>query len=125
MSTTVGARLKYLSGLSGATIGAMLVVIGGAGTVASALVAYSGLPTGTVAQHLLVDRVAGVRPPTSRLYRVWSENRRQVVAIERRQYSVIAEQRRAAIAAENRRALVLSENRRIIVPLESRRVAVS
>ena len=124
MSISVGDRLKQLSGMSGATVGAMLIVIGGSGTVASALVAYSGLPTGTVAQHLLVDRTT-LRAPATRLYRIWSENRRKIVAIERRQYVIIAEQRRAAIAAENRRALVLSENRRILAQLENRRVVVS
>lgn len=60
--TTVGTRLKELSGLSGATVGQMLFAIGGgATTFQSALVAYSGLVTGTVAQHLMVDvvRVSG------------------------------------------------------------------
>ena len=124
MSISVGDRLKQLSGMSGVTVGAMLLAIGTGATVGAILVNYSGLPTGTVAQHLLVDRAAHHAPAT-RTYRVWSENRRQIVAIERRQYTIIAEQRRAAVAAENRRALVLSENRRIIVPLETRIVTVN
>jgi hypothetical protein len=57
MSTTVGARLKVLSGMSNATVGAMFLAIGSGATVGAILVNYSGLPTGTVAQHLLVDHV--------------------------------------------------------------------
>ena len=55
MSTTVGARLKLLSGMSNATVGAMLLAIGTGATVGAVLANYSGLATGTVAQHLLVD----------------------------------------------------------------------
>ena len=54
---TFGERLKALSGLSNATVGAMLLAIGTGAAVSAVLVSYSGLSTGTVSQHLLVDKV--------------------------------------------------------------------
>ncbi len=51
---TAGERLKLLAGASG-TAGALLLVIGAGATAGEALVNYSGLPTGTAAQHLLTD----------------------------------------------------------------------
>ena len=56
---TFGERLKKLSGLSNATVGAMLLTIGTGTTVGVILVNYSRLSTGTVSQHLLVDKVVG------------------------------------------------------------------
>lgn len=61
MSLTVGDRLKQLSGLSGATVGAMLLAIGSGTTMAGCLVSYSGLASGTVAEHLRVDRLPDAR----------------------------------------------------------------
>lgn len=56
---TAAERLKLLSGAGGTSAGARLRRIGGAAATAGALlVAYSGLPTGTAAQHLLTDRIA-------------------------------------------------------------------
>lgn len=52
--TTAGARLQALAGTSG-TAGALLLMIGAGATAGSALVDYSGLATGTAAQHLLAD----------------------------------------------------------------------
>ena len=40
------------------TTGERLLALAGVGGTAAALVDYSGLPTGTAAQHLLVDRAA-------------------------------------------------------------------
>lgn len=54
---TTGERLTQLSGLSGVTAAVMLLAIGSGATTGAALVNYSGLPTGTAAQHLLVDFV--------------------------------------------------------------------
>lgn len=59
MSITVGGRLKALSGLAGTTVGQMLQAIGSGATMAQCLVSYSGLASGTVAAHLLVDRAVG------------------------------------------------------------------
>lgn len=59
MSLTLGGRLKQLSGLSGATVGAMLVAIGTGTTMAQCLPSYSGLASGTVGDHLRVDRAMG------------------------------------------------------------------
>jgi len=54
--TTVAERLKTLSGMSGATVAVMLLAIGTSGnTMASRLVSYSGLPTGSVVEHLLYE----------------------------------------------------------------------
>ena len=67
---TAGERLVYLSGMSGATTAQMLRRIGGqaAKTTGAALVAYSGLATGTAAQHLLTNRVMGGGGPTPYRY---------------------------------------------------------
>lgn len=49
-------RLKQLSGLSGVSAGEALRKIAGASGLAGALmVGFSGLPTGTAAEHLLAD----------------------------------------------------------------------
>jgi len=52
---TAGQRLNALAG-SG-TAGVLLLLIGSGATAGAALVNYSGLPTGTAAQHLLTDHV--------------------------------------------------------------------
>lgn len=54
---TAGERLRQLAGQAGAA-GALLLLIGTGATAGAALVDYSGLPTGTAAEHLLADRVA-------------------------------------------------------------------
>lgn len=55
--TTAAQRLKELSG-SGLTAGQRLRAIGGATalTAGALLVSYSGLPSGTAAEHLLATR---------------------------------------------------------------------
>lgn len=90
-------------------------------------IAVKGFGYGALAVALagfVVTTPSGGIPPISRTYRVWSENRRQLMAIESRRYNVVAEYRRAVIATEIRKALVLLENRRILMPLENRRVGV-
>lgn len=62
IGVTVATRLKLLSGLSNATVSAMLLAIGVGATVGAVLVNYSGLPTGTVSQHLMVDKIAQTAP---------------------------------------------------------------
>ena len=57
--TTALERITQLSGLSGVSAAQHLKQIAGAVGIAGALlVAYSGLPTGTAAQHLLADNAA-------------------------------------------------------------------
>jgi len=53
---TAGDRLRFLAGQAGAA-GALLLLIGSGATAGDALVDYSGLPTGTAAQHLLADNL--------------------------------------------------------------------
>ena len=53
---TAGERLHQIAGISG-TAAALLLVIGAGATTGAALVDYSGLATGTAAEHLLVERV--------------------------------------------------------------------
>lgn len=61
---TTGERLTQISGLSGVTAVAMLLVIGSGAATGDALVDYSGLSSGTAEQHLLADQVpAAVAPP--------------------------------------------------------------
>lgn len=57
---TTGERLRLLAGAGGAA-GVLLLVIGTGATAGEALVNYSQLPTGTAAQHLLMD--VHVEPP--------------------------------------------------------------
>jgi len=57
---TAGARLVALSGLSGVAASVMMAGIGAGATVSAALVSYSGLVSGTAAQHLLVDHPGAV-----------------------------------------------------------------
>lgn len=52
---TAGERLIALSGLSGVSAAVMLQAIGSGATTGAALVNYSGLSSGTAAQHLLTD----------------------------------------------------------------------
>lgn len=52
---TAGERLASLAGTTGAAA-TLLLLIGTGVTTGEALVNYSQLPTGTAAQHLLVDR---------------------------------------------------------------------
>jgi hypothetical protein len=52
---TAGARLRQLAGTDGAA-GALLLMIGSGATAGAALVDYSGLPIGSAAEHLMVDR---------------------------------------------------------------------
>lgn len=55
---TAAERLVLLSGRPGRTAGEQLRMIAGAlATTGALLVAYSGLPTGTAAEHILVDHV--------------------------------------------------------------------
>ncbi|MBP6779528.1 MAG: hypothetical protein KA784_00095 [Aquabacterium sp.] len=55
---TAAERLVFLSGRPGRTAGEQLRMIAGAlATTGALLVAYSGLPTGTAAEHILVDHV--------------------------------------------------------------------
>jgi hypothetical protein len=54
---TASERLIDLAGFSGATAGALLLAIGMGATAGAALVNYSGLPTGTAAEHLLADQI--------------------------------------------------------------------
>lgn len=60
--TTGAERLTLLSGLSGVSAAAHLKNIAAAAGVAGALlVSYSGLSTGTAAEHLRVDRLPDAR----------------------------------------------------------------
>ena len=58
--TTVGERLVTISGLSGISVSSALQSIGSGGTVGELLISWSGLSTGTVAQHLLAG--GGIQP---------------------------------------------------------------
>ena len=51
---TAGDRLHQLAGISG-TAAALLLAIGAGATTGAALVDYSGLATGTAAEHLLAE----------------------------------------------------------------------
>lgn len=51
---TAGERLHQLAGISG-TAAALLLAIGAGATTGAALVDYSGLATGTAAEHLLAE----------------------------------------------------------------------
>lgn len=53
---TTGERLASLAGTTGAAA-TLLLLIGTGVTTGEALVNYSQLPTGTAAQHLLVEKV--------------------------------------------------------------------
>lgn len=55
--TTAGARLRALAGQDGPA-GALLIMIGSGATAGAALVNYSGLLTGSAADHLLAERPA-------------------------------------------------------------------
>lgn len=55
--STAGERLVALAGSTG-TSAALLLLIGSGATAGAALVNYSGLATGTAAEHLLADRAA-------------------------------------------------------------------
>jgi hypothetical protein len=59
--TTAGARLRQLAGTDGAA-GALLLMIGSGATAGAALVAYSGLTTGSAAAHLLAERAVSPAP---------------------------------------------------------------
>jgi hypothetical protein len=52
---TAGERLRQLAG-SGGAAGALLLMIGSGATAGAALLNYSGLATGTAAEHLMVDK---------------------------------------------------------------------
>ena len=56
---TAAERLQQLSSLAGVSAAVMLLTIGTGATAAEALVDYSGLPSGTAAEHLLVDHATG------------------------------------------------------------------
>lgn len=58
---TAAERLVQLAGRTG-TAAALLLAIGTGATAGEALVNYSGLPSGTAAQHLLQDRQPHVEP---------------------------------------------------------------
>ena len=53
-------RLRLLAGPGGTTGDALKRLAGTAGVAGALLVAYSGLDTGTAAQHLLADKVVAV-----------------------------------------------------------------
>ena len=56
MTTTVAARLKHISKLSGVAVSAMLLAIGTTGdTMAARLISHSKLPSGTVIEHLMIN----------------------------------------------------------------------
>ena len=62
--TTALERITQLSGLSGVSAAQHLKQIAGAAGIAGALlVAFSGLPTGTAAEHLLAN--GGTPPPVT------------------------------------------------------------
>lgn len=52
---TAAERLKALSGMAGVSAGAMLIAIGVGLTAGGRLVDYSGLASGSAAQHILVS----------------------------------------------------------------------
>ncbi len=87
---TAGERLHQLAGISG-TAAALLLAIGAGATTGAALVDYSGLATGTAAEHLLAEQAAGVwaeafytAPEGAGAYRgVWSAARELVDAARR------------------------------------------
>ena len=58
--TTAAERLVFLSGLSGVSAGQHLLALASGSTSGAILVNYSGLPTGTAAEHLLQDHAAQV-----------------------------------------------------------------
>lgn len=62
--TTAAERLVQLAGRTG-TAAALLLAIGTGATAGEALVNYSGLPSGTAAQHLLAERAVISQPPSS------------------------------------------------------------
>lgn len=55
-TVSAAERLVQLAGTTG-TAAALLLMIGSGGTAGAALVDYSGLPSGTAAEHLLAERV--------------------------------------------------------------------
>ena len=59
---TAAERLVALAGIGG-TAGALLLMIGTGATAGAALVDYSQLPTGTAAEHLLVDHAVVTPTP--------------------------------------------------------------
>lgn len=54
---TAGERLAQLAG-QGGTAASLLALLGVGATTGALLASYSGLTTGTAADHLLVDRVS-------------------------------------------------------------------
>lgn len=62
---TAGERLAQISGLSGVSAAAMLLAIGTGATAGALLVDYSGLESGTAAEHLLTDASIVVPPQVS------------------------------------------------------------
>lgn len=61
--TTAAERLLHLAG-HGGTAAALLLAIGTGATTGAALTNYSGLPVGTAAAHLLMDKTAVPPAPT-------------------------------------------------------------
>jgi hypothetical protein len=55
---TAGERLAALSGLAGVSAATLLLALASGGTTGEALAAYSQLPSGTAAEHLLVEAPA-------------------------------------------------------------------
>lgn len=72
---TAGERLRALAGQAGAA-GALLLMIGSGASSGAALVDYSGLATGTAADHLLADHDTPQVTPTASLGR-WPDKRRR------------------------------------------------
>ncbi len=80
-----GERLHQLAGISG-TAAALLLAIGAGATTGAALVDYSGLATGTAAQHLLAERVTPSAPPAGGGYGTIADQLwREAVKAARRQ----------------------------------------
>jgi hypothetical protein len=84
---TAGARLRALAGQDGPA-GALLLMIGSGATAGAALVAFSGLPTGTAAAHLLAGR-AGSPAPTLGGFGLYAEPTRRLRARIRRDEELI------------------------------------
>jgi hypothetical protein len=85
--TTSGARLRALAGQDGPA-GVLLLMIGSGATAGAALVAYSGLATGSAATHLLADRASSPAPGFGGIG-TYYEPRRRLRARKRRDEELI------------------------------------
>lgn len=83
-TATAAERLVHLAGTTG-TAAALLLMIGSGATAGEALVDYSGLPSGTAAEHLLVDSQASVVNEIEVDFEAWRKKRspeRQLQALQ-------------------------------------------